>query len=157
LFFGVTGQFSTIGGSGMIRKIGLLATARKKATTPSAAIDLYISPLFVKSVQYAKHHYDDFFFYSAKEGLIRKDQYIEPYNVSIKNFSTSEKREWAEQVIQDLEYHVKPSRCKIYLHGGWVYREFLEPALQIAGFQYEVPLEGYSIGNQLKWYDEQKP
>jgi hypothetical protein len=140
----------------MKRKIGLLATARKKAINPSAAIDLYISPLFVKSVQYAQDHYDDFFFFSAKEGLLTKDQYIEPYNVSIKNFSTSEKREWAHQVIQELEQRVLPSQCKIYIHGGWVYREFLQPALEKAGFDFEVPLEGYSIGNQLKWYDEQK-
>jgi hypothetical protein len=139
----------------MKRKIGLLATARKKASTPSAALDLYISPLFVKSVQYAQNHYDDFYFFSAKEGLVTKDQYIEPYNVSIKNFTTSEKREWAHHVIQDLEQYVKPSQCKIYIHGGWVYREFLQPALERAGFQFEVPLEGYSIGNQLKWYDEQ--
>lgn len=139
----------------MKRKIGLLATARKKASTPSAAIDLYISPLFVKSVQYAQNHYDDFYFFSAKEGLLTKDQYIEPYNVSIKNFKISEKREWAHHVIQDLEQIIKPSQCKIYIHGGWVYREFLQPALERAGFQFEVPLEGYSIGNQLKWYDEQ--
>jgi hypothetical protein len=140
----------------MKRKIGLLATARKKASTPSTAIDLYISPLFVKSVQYAQNQYDDFYFYSAKEGLLTKDQYIEPYNVSIKNFSTSEKREWADQVIASLEQHVKPSQCRIFIHGGWVYREYLQPALEKAGFEFEVPLEGYSIGNQLKWYDEQQ-
>ncbi|WNB93083.1 DUF6884 domain-containing protein [Bacillus sp. NEB1478] len=139
----------------MKRKIGLLATARKKALKPSAAIDLYISPLFIKSVQYAQSHYDDFYFYSAKEGLLKKDQHIEPYNVSIKNFSPSEKREWAEKVILELLEHVKPEQSIIYLHGGWVYREHLQPSLEKAGFQYEVPLEGYSIGNQLKWYDEQ--
>ncbi|KZE64638.1 hypothetical protein AWM68_10885 [Fictibacillus phosphorivorans] len=141
----------------MKRKIGLLATARKKASNPSAAIDLYISPLFVKSVQYAQQHYDDFYFFSAKEGLLTRDKYIEPYNVSIKNFSASEKREWAQKVIQDLEHYHKPSQCKIFIHGGWVYREFLQPELEKAGFQFEVPLEGYSIGNQLKWYDEQNP
>lgn len=140
----------------MKRKIGLLATARKKALTPSSAIELYISPLFVKSVQYAQTHYDDFYFYSAKEGLLTKDQYIEPYNVSIKNFSTSKKREWAHQVITALEQHVQPSQCKIFIHGGWVYREYLQPELEKAGFEFEVPLEGYSIGNQLKWYDEQQ-
>lgn len=141
----------------MKRKIGLLATARKKASNPSAAIDLYISPLFVKSVQYAQQHYDDFYFFSAKEGLLTKDKYIEPYNVSIKNFSASEKREWAQKVIRDLEQYHKPSQCKIFIHGGWVYREYLQPELEKAGFQFEVPLEGYSIGNQLKWYDEQNP
>lgn len=141
----------------MKRKIGLLATARKKASNPSAAIDLYISPLFVKSVQYAQQHYDDFYFFSAKEGLLTRDKYIEPYNVSIKNYSASEKREWAQKVIQDLEHYHKPSQCKIFIHGGWVYREFLQPELEKAGFQFEVPLEGYSIGNQLKWYDEQNP
>ncbi|MBY6035123.1 hypothetical protein KUV80_00565 [Fictibacillus nanhaiensis] len=140
----------------MKRKIGLLATARKKGSTPSAAIDLYISPLFVKSVQYAQENYDDFYFYSAKEGLLTKDQYIEPYNISIKNLSTLAKREWAIKVVSELEKHVRPSQCKIYIHGGWVYREYLQPALERAGYQFDVPLEGFSIGKQLKWYDEQQ-
>jgi hypothetical protein len=140
----------------MLRKIGLLATARKKATNPSAAIELYISPLFVKSVRYAEKNYDEFYFYSAKEGLLQKDQHVEPYNLSIKNFSPQEKRNWADKVINELLQLADPKQCKIYLHGGWVYREFLEPALEKAGFQYEVPLEGYSIGKQLKWFDEQE-
>jgi hypothetical protein len=145
-----------MGGIGMKRKIGLLATARKKLTRPSAAIDLYISPLFVKSVNYASKHYDDFYFYSAKEGLLTKHTYIEPYNVSIKNFSVAEKRDWAKNVVKSLSHFVPPDVCTIYLHGGWVYREFLEPALVEAGYSFEVPLEGYSIGNQLKWYDQQE-
>ncbi|EIT85517.1 hypothetical protein A374_09778 [Fictibacillus macauensis ZFHKF-1] len=139
----------------MKRKIGLLATARKKLGHSAAAIDLYISPLFVKSVHYAKQTYDAFYFYSAKEGLVTVDEQIEPYNVSIKNFSSREKRQWAHEVVQQLLTHEQPSGCHIYLHGGMVYREHLQPALQAAGYTFEVPLEGYSIGNQLKWYDEQ--
>ncbi|WHY70898.1 hypothetical protein QNH15_17885 [Fictibacillus enclensis] len=139
----------------MKRKIGLLATARKKLHHPATAIELYISPLFVKSVHYAKEHYDAFYFYSAKEGFLTQDERIEPYNVSIKNFSSKEKQEWARKVIDELLTHEKPEETTVFLHGGWVYREHLQPALTRAGYQFEVPLQGYSIGNQLKWYDEQ--
>lgn len=139
----------------MKRKIGLLATARKKLNHPATAIELYISPLFLKAVHYAEQNYDTFYFYSAKEGFLTQDQWIEPYNVSIKNFSSKEKQEWAHGVVKSLLTHEKPEECIIYLHGGWVYREHLQPELTQAGYQFEIPLEGYSIGNQLKWYDDQ--
>lgn len=137
----------------MKRKIGLLATARKKADEPAAAIDLYISPLFQKSVRYAVQNYDDFYLFSAKEGLLQKNQFIYPYNVSIKNFSLKEKQEWAKKVISKLREFERPALCIIYLHGGWVYREFLQPELEKNGYAYEVPLEGLGIGKQLNWYD----
>ncbi|MFC7373311.1 DUF6884 domain-containing protein [Fictibacillus iocasae] len=139
----------------MKKKIGLLATARKKLPHPAEAKDLYISPLFQKSLSYAEGNYDDYFFYSAKHGLLTKKQFIEPYNVTIKSFSPSEKRAWAAKVVEKLQEFAPPRTTEIHLHGGWVYREFLEPVLKEAGYAYEVPLEGYSIGKQLKWYDDQ--
>jgi hypothetical protein len=143
------------GGTIMV-KIGLLATARKKEEQPAPAKEFYKSPLFRKTVQYAEQHYDRFYFYNAKDGLLLPDQIMEPYDVSIRTFSISEKREWAKNVVHDLIKLETTVNYQLYLHGGRVYRDFIEPELECNRITYEVPLKGMGIGQQLAWYDEQE-
>ncbi|GGH87769.1 hypothetical protein JOD43_004014 [Pullulanibacillus pueri] len=135
-------------------KIGLLATARTKAERPAKVIDFYKSPLFKQSVKYGLKTYDRLYFYNAKDGLLFPDQWMSPYDVSIKTFSTTQKRLWAQKVIETLMDYEQADCVQVYLHGGMVYRKFLEPELTLNGFHYEVPLQGYSIGKQLKWFKE---
>lgn len=138
----------------MDKKIGLLATARKKSRTAEPVITFYQSPLFRKSVQYALKQYEHIYFYNAKDGLLMPEQIMEPYDVSIKTFSLPEKKRWAHDVIQTLNKYESPGKAKIFLHGGLVYRKFLEPELKNFGFAYVVPLKGLGIGEQLVWYDK---
>lgn len=137
--------------------VGLLATARKKHAHPAPVIDFYTSPLFRKSVQYASATYERFYFYNAKDGLLLPEQIMEPYDVSIKTFSIEKKRKWAAEVVDELKSHESPDEVTVYLHGGYIYRKFLQPELKNYGFQYKVPLEGLGIGKQLSWYDERLP
>ena len=137
-----------------IDKIGLLATARAKSDHPEKVINFYKSPLFIKSVEYAKQHYHRLYFYNAKDGLLLPDQWISPYDISIKTFSLSEKKAWAHRVIASLREFEHPNEVCIYLHGGMIYRKFLEPELLSHNFQFQVPLKGFSIGQQLKWFSE---
>ncbi|HET7658617.1 MAG TPA: hypothetical protein VFK37_10010 [Bacillales bacterium] len=139
----------------MRKKVGLMATARKKRDHPAPVTEFYISPLFRKSVAYAKQTYDRIYFYNAKDGFLLPRKIMEPYNVSIKTFSIEEKREWARKVIMDLKVRENPDQIIVYLHGGKVYRKFLQPELERRGFEYKVPLEGLGIGEQLAWYDKQ--
>jgi len=131
-----------------------MATARKKANYSAPVIQFYQSPLFIKSLEYGEKYYDRLYFYNAKDGLLLPDQWIAPYDVSIKNFSINEKKAWASTVIERLLEYEKPNKTIIYLHGGMVYRKHLEPELHSRGFQFTVPLQGYSIGEQLKWYKQ---
>lgn len=136
----------------MHESIGLLATARTKAIEAAPVKDFYKSPLFIKTVAYAEKVYNRYYFYNAKDGLLFPDQVMAPYNVSIKTFTEKEKREWAGHVVSALRRLESPEFIKVYLHGGQVYRRWLEPALTDYGFHYEVPLKGMSIGKQLQWY-----
>ncbi|WP_085523057.1 DUF6884 domain-containing protein [Tuberibacillus sp. Marseille-P3662] len=138
----------------MKSKIGLLATSRKKQSKPDRVIDFYSSPLFKKSAEYALLNYDRFYFYNAKDGLLLPDQMMSPYDVSIKTFRVEEKRLWAEKVVHQLHQYEIPGTIDLYLHGGQVYRRYLQPQLHRYGYTFEVPLEGLGIGQQLKWYDE---
>lgn len=134
-------------------KIGLLATARKKHPYAAPVIEFYASPLFKKSVEYAMQNYTRTYFYNAKDGLLLPTQIMKPYDVSIKTFSVSQKREWARSVVKQLRKRESPEEVAVYLHGGLVYRKFLEPELEQTGFIYETPLKGLGIGKQLAWYD----
>ena len=136
-------------------KIGLMATARKKSPTPAPVPEFYISPLFRKSVQYALQTYERIYFYNAKDGLLLPERIMEPYDVSIKTFSHSEKQRWAYQVISELKDYENPEDVIVYLHGGYVYRKFLQPELENFGYEYIIPLKGLGIGEQLAWYDKQ--
>ncbi|GGE49038.1 hypothetical protein GCM10011391_29820 [Pullulanibacillus camelliae] len=131
-----------------------MATARKKAPYSAPVIQFYQSPLFIKSVEYGKRYYDRLYFYNAKDGLLLPDQWMAPYDVSIKTFSIGEKKAWASKVVNRLLEYEDPAQITLYLHGGMVYRKHLEPELNSYGFQFTVPLQGYSIGEQLKWYKE---
>jgi len=131
-----------------------MATARKKATYAAPVVQFYQSPLFIKSLEYGKRYYDRLYFYNAKDGLLLPYQWIAPYDVSIKSFNINEKRAWASAVIERLLEYENPNKTTLHLHGGMIYRKHLEPELQTHGFQFTVPLQGYSIGEQLKWYKE---
>jgi hypothetical protein len=139
----------------MIRKIGLLATGRKKASTAAPIVHFYKSPLFQKSVQYARKHYDRFYFYNAKDGLLLPDQVMEPYDLSIKTFTIKEKKQWAKNLISGFSDLESAANSHVYLHGGKIYRDHLEPELRLNGYQFETPMQGLGIGKQLAWYDQQ--
>ncbi|RYL93749.1 hypothetical protein EWI07_06165 [Sporolactobacillus sp. THM7-4] len=141
----------------MSEKIGLLATARTKAPYEAPVIDFYRSPLFIKSVQYAKQTYDRFYFYNAKDGLLLPDRIMQPYDVSIRTFSREQRVCWGKKVIEELAGYEMLSRVSLCLHGGKIYRDYLEPELIRRGISFTVPLKGLSIGRQMHWYDIHTP
>ena len=74
-------------------KVILISCVSLKRNVKCEAQYLYISPLFVKSLQYAKlQNPDKIFILSAKYGLVKCDDIIEPYNVTLKNFSKKESK-----------------------------------------------------------------
>lgn len=137
-----------------MEKIGLLATARTKAPHPAPVVDFYKSALFIKSVRYARQHYIRFYFYNAKDGLLLPDRVMAPYDVSIRSFTVRQRKDWGKQVIDALCVREDFRSAILFVHGGRVYRDYLEPELRSRGIRYTVPLEGLGIGRQLRWYDE---
>ncbi len=138
----------------MTEKVGLLATARKKSTKSAPVTEFYQSPLFQKTLEYALHHYDRMYFYNAKDGLLLPDDIMDPYDLSIKTLTHHQREEWAQKLITQFREQESPSRITVYLHGGSVYRKHIEPQLQQYEYNYEVPLKGLGIGEQLNWYQK---
>ena len=126
----------------------LIACASKKITHKARAEDLYISPLFVGNLRYAKSLAPDaIFILSAMYGLLDLDKEIEPYNVTLKDMSTAQVRAWANGVLEQLARRADLQHDHFVFLAGDVYRKFLVPHLA----SYEVPLAGMRIGEQLQF------
>jgi len=135
-----------------MRKVVLISCVRKKLRTRARAKDLYASPLFQLCYEYAKMlRPDAIFILSAKYGLVRPEQYIAPYDVTLNSMSPHEIREWASRVVCRLRQWCDLAQDHFILLAGRKYRKPLIPHLD----SYEVPMEGLSIGKQLQYLGRQ--
>jgi len=134
-----------------IMKIVLISCTSKKLCQKSKAQDLYVSPLFQKSLQYAKSlNPDKIFILSAKYGLLRLDEEIEPYDKTLNKMVLNEIKEWANSVINQLQIISDLNNDEFVFLAGNNYRKFLLPHIK----NYKIPMHGLGIGKQLKWLTE---
>lgn len=132
----------------MGQKIVLISCASKKRSTRSQAKDLYISPLFKLNLQYAYSiNPDTIYILSAKHGLLQLETEIEPYNLTLNEMKTSEVENWASGVIDQLKNKADLQTDHFIFLAGNKYRKYLIPILN----SYEIPMEGMTIGKQLKF------
>ena len=132
----------------------LVSCVNKKAPTPSKAKDLYISPWFGKAKMYVESTGRRWFILSAKYGLVEPNREIDPYDRSLNSMPIAERREWGEDVSNELRLHMTGIDT-IYILAGQRYREFLVPKLRdYDDVNVVVPMEGLRIGEQLRWLDE---
>lgn len=131
-----------------MNKIVLISCASKKLPRKAKASQLYASPLFQLSLRYAKTiRPDAIYILSAKHGLLDLETTIEPYNATLNEMTTSERKTWAKAVAAQLGKCTNINRDHFVLLAGQNYRSHLTPYLQ----SFEVPLEGLSIGKQLQY------
>jgi len=129
-------------------KVVLISCVSKKLNHKSKAQDLYISPLFKKNLQYAKSlNPDKIFILSAKYGLLRLDEEIEPYDKTLNKMRSNEIKEWANSVINQMKKSTDIENDEFIFLAGNNYRKFLLPYLK----HYKIPMLGLSIGKQLQW------
>ena len=135
---------------GIDSEICLVACAKTKRKETSSAENLYSSALFQKCREFAKNYFQEWYILSAKYGLLKSDQLIQPYERTLKKMPRHKRRKWAEDVFKKLERRVKDNKLVVIL-AGMDYREFLVPLLNNNGYDVIVPMAGRSIGVQLRW------
>ena len=129
-------------------KVVLISCVSKKLNHKSKAQDLYVSPLFKKNLQYAKTlDADNIFILSAKYGLLRIDDEIEPYDQTLNKMCSNEIKEWANNVLNQLKKTTDLENDEFVFLAGNNYRKFLLPHIK----HYNIPMQGLSIGKQLQW------
>jgi len=132
-----------------LETVGLVACGKRKLDVAAPAGDLYIGQLFRKASAYAEETYDRWFILSAKHGLLRPDEVIEPYDLSMAHLAADERRAWAAGVAEELD-RLELMGSEFFFHAGSRYTSVLAPMLRRSTW----PLQGLGIGRQLAWYHE---
>jgi len=127
-----------------------VACSRLKAVRPMPARDLYISPLFRAARAYAERRYgpERWFILSARHGLVRPDQLLAPYDLSLRQLTPTERAAWGDRVAIELTDRF-PAGTVLWFHAGALYRAAIIP---VVVHQVRAPLADLGIGQQLAWY-----
>lgn len=131
----------------------LISCVSKKADTsdgPIPAKELYQSPLFKKSLEYATTILgvpeDHIFILSAEHHLLPLDQTVLKYDKTLNNFSVAQRKAWADKVWHQLNSRFGNQMHYIIL-AGKNYYQYLIGDGRIT--DYELPFGNRTIGQRL--------
>ena len=136
--------------SGSIMKIVLISCVATKRKTKSKAIDMYISDWFRSAVKYAQFLCADrIYILSAKYGLLKCDDLIEDYNLTLNKMLKADRIEWSERVISKLRVETDMQNDHFVFLAGQRYRENL--IKHINRENYSIPMSNLKFGQQKQF------
>lgn len=135
--------------------IVLVSCVKRKLTHRAPARCLYTSSWFRKVRNLVEGSGTRWFILSARHGLITPAVEIEPYDYTLKNAGTAERRFWAAKVLSKLLPQIR-DETRIVMFAGHRYREFLMEPLRSRGIKVEVPMAHLTLGRQLAWLSERE-
>lgn len=132
-----------------MRRLAFLSCVSMKSEKACKAKDMYISPLFKYSYKFALNAgVNEIYILSAKYGVIKDDEIITPYNLTLNDMSRNERISWSENVNLKFKQIIKPDD-KILLLAGLKYYEFLD--FIIPSSNVYNPLKNMPIGKRLQY------
>lgn len=132
--------------------VGCVKTKRRSA---AMAQDLYTSELFQRRRSYAESTGRPWFILSALHGLVRPDVVVEPYDMALGDQDESYRRAWGERVANSLQSQLGDLSGLLFeVHAGAAYADALEPPLRRHGAVVHRPVQGLSMGHQLRFYSQ---
>ena len=131
----------------------LISCSSEKKDFKCSAEEMYDSALFEKSLSFArKQQSDDDYIkiLSAKYYLTDLDQMIAPYDLTLKNFSVQQKKDWANKVYSQILDKYSLQYDRFMFLAGQAYTEYL-----MSKFKYKTDiLEGKRIGERMEYLDK---
>jgi len=138
-------------------RVGLVSCSKSKLDHPAPARELYSpSHLFRGARCYVERTCDRWFVLSAKHGLVRPEQVLEPYDQTLDKASRAERRRWGDVVLAALETEVGDLRGITFeVHAGATYLNFgLVDGLRARGAQVDNLVQGLRQGERQHFYKE---
>lgn len=105
-----------------------------KASRPTRAANLYISPRFYEDRAYAELNFDSWYILSGKYGLLSPDAIIEPYDFDLNRQSPEYQQQWAKQVASSISAELHGVQTLLEIRADSAYESVLLPALVAEGF-----------------------
>jgi hypothetical protein len=84
---------------------------------------------------------------SAKHGLLSLEEVVEPYDLTLNQLSMHEVKRWAERTVEQLKHVANLASDRFIFLASERYRKFIVPRVVYS----EIPLQGLSIGKQLRF------
>lgn len=131
----------------------LISCSKTKLGHRDTARNMYVSPLYRKSVLVAEGWRIPFSILSAKHGLVDPDEIIEPYDLTLKGASKKFKSEWAGKVDAQIRGALDINKLLIVLAGD----DYLTPLLDsqsLLPLKFLAPMSGLSLGNRLVFLNQ---
>ncbi len=125
-------------------RIAFIACSKTKCRTPCTAEQMYQGVLFKKALAYCKPRFDHVYILSAKYGLLNLTDFISPYEETLNTASIDLQQAWARKV--DAQLKERKITGEFWFFTGERYHKF---------FDGKKPLQGLSLGYQLKWFTNQ--
>ena len=94
---------------------------------------------------------NEIYILSAKHGLLKLTDEIEPYDKTLNNMRSNEIKEWSKKVVNQLKSVADLKNDEFTFLAGVKYRKFLIPELS----KIKIPMKGLKIGLQLQWLTKQ--
>ena len=140
-----------------MKSLGLISCTKSKQSYPCKATEMYsASDLVKKAYSYAVKNYNFVAILSAKYGLLLPEDKIDPYDLTLNDMDSSDRKEWADKVFKQMKTRLGlKDFTNVFFHTGKKYREHLIPKLKKVGIDCEAPLKNLGIGKQKAWYKKQ--
>jgi hypothetical protein len=88
---------------------------------------------------------------SAKYGLLRPNDWIGPYDRSMRDLLGRDRKRWGEEVVGRLSAHLPRLPLTIVILAGQDYAAPLVKAVGGRTWSFQRPLQGLGIGQQKQW------
>ena len=87
------------------------------------------SPRFSLAYQYARKTCDKVYILSAKYGLLSEKEMIEPYNETLNEKSTQERKVWSKKIVESIRKIHSLENDEFMILAGRSYYEYIIPYL----------------------------
>ncbi len=129
-------------------KITLISCGAKKAEVRTSAKNLYQGALFKYSLEYAgKIMSNKIYILSAKHHLLPLNKYIDPYDMTLRDFDKRRRIEWGQIVLNALHNVANFERDEFVALAGEKYLEEIRGNIP----NLLEPLRGKTIGKRLQF------
>ena len=106
--------------------VSFISCVKEKRKGKYKAKDLYISDFFKKSLKYCLNTHDKVYILSAKYGLLDLEDMIEDYDMTLNDFSKSQRIEWSDKVYEQVQPRIDESDTFTSTPGSLASSEFTD-------------------------------
>lgn len=130
---------------GRVVRVALVGCGKAKAATGREARNLYTGPLFRAARHFAELQCDDWVILSAAHGVLLPDDFVEPYDRSLRKLRDAERSEWGNRVSAYLRDHY---RGLTVTYIGLAGEDYLS---ELSVGPIARPLAGMGIGERIRY------